>query len=113
MHAFALFGMAVLAAWILYQSGVSNNSGGADKNNRYLADYKHSSVAGASQGHLNMDCYLDLVLMSKMYPQNAELIYQADKYGHHPHEAVVKNKESVSGISIHYVNEHYDEGDRY
>ena len=84
MHAFALFGMAVLAAWILYQTGVSNNSGGADKNNRYLADYKHSSVAGASQGHLNMDCYLDLVLMSKMYPQNAELIYQADKYGHHP-----------------------------
>ncbi|MBP5412437.1 MAG: phosphoribosylglycinamide formyltransferase [Bacteroidales bacterium] len=32
-------------------------------------------------------------------------------YGHHVHEAVVKNKESVSGISIHYVNEHYDEGD--
>jgi phosphoribosylglycinamide formyltransferase-1 len=31
-------------------------------------------------------------------------------YGHHVHEAVIANKELVSGISIHYVNEHYDEG---
>ena len=31
-------------------------------------------------------------------------------YGHHVHEAVVKNKEKESGITIHYVNEHYDEG---
>jgi len=32
-------------------------------------------------------------------------------YGHHVHEAVVANHETESGISIHYVNEHYDEGD--
>ncbi|OED38824.1 phosphoribosylglycinamide formyltransferase [Flavobacteriaceae bacterium (ex Bugula neritina AB1)] len=31
-------------------------------------------------------------------------------YGHRVHEAVVKNKEKESGITIHYVNEHYDEG---
>ncbi len=31
-------------------------------------------------------------------------------YGHHVHEAVVANKEKESGITIHYVNEHYDEG---
>ena len=31
-------------------------------------------------------------------------------YGHHVHEAVIKNKEPKSGITIHYVNEHYDEG---
>lgn len=31
-------------------------------------------------------------------------------YGHHVHEAVIKNKETESGISIHYVNEQYDEG---
>lgn len=31
-------------------------------------------------------------------------------YGAHVHEAVVANKESESGITIHYVNEHYDEG---
>ena len=31
-------------------------------------------------------------------------------YGMHVHEAVVENKETESGITIHYVNEHYDEG---
>ena len=31
-------------------------------------------------------------------------------YGMHVHEAVVKNKESETGITIHYVNENYDEG---
>ncbi len=31
-------------------------------------------------------------------------------WGHHVHEAVVANKESHSGITIHYVNEKYDEG---
>ncbi|WP_109302129.1 phosphoribosylglycinamide formyltransferase [Aquimarina sp. AU474] len=31
-------------------------------------------------------------------------------YGNHVHEAVVRNKEKESGITIHYVNEHYDEG---
>ena len=31
-------------------------------------------------------------------------------YGMHVHEAVISNKEKESGISIHYVNERYDEG---
>ena len=31
-------------------------------------------------------------------------------YGMRVHEAVVANKESETGITIHYVNEHYDEG---
>ena len=31
-------------------------------------------------------------------------------YGMHVHNAVVENKEVESGITIHYVNEHYDEG---
>lgn len=32
-------------------------------------------------------------------------------YGHHVHEAVIAAGEKSSGITIHYVNEHYDEGD--
>lgn len=32
-------------------------------------------------------------------------------YGHHVHEAVIAAKEPKSGITIHYVNEHYDEGE--
>jgi phosphoribosylglycinamide formyltransferase-1 len=31
-------------------------------------------------------------------------------YGHHVHEAVLKNQEKESGITIHLVNENYDEG---
>jgi phosphoribosylglycinamide formyltransferase-1 len=31
-------------------------------------------------------------------------------YGAHVHKAVVANSEKESGITIHYVNEHYDEG---
>jgi phosphoribosylglycinamide formyltransferase-1 len=31
-------------------------------------------------------------------------------YGHHVHEAVVAAHEKESGITIHYVNENYDEG---
>ncbi len=31
-------------------------------------------------------------------------------YGHHVHEAIVANHETETGITIHYVNENYDEG---
>ncbi|WP_111706924.1 phosphoribosylglycinamide formyltransferase [Lutibacter citreus] len=31
-------------------------------------------------------------------------------YGMHVHDAVVENKEKESGITIHFVNENYDEG---
>ncbi len=32
-------------------------------------------------------------------------------YGMHVHEAVVENEEEETGITIHYVNEDYDEGE--
>ena len=31
-------------------------------------------------------------------------------YGMHVHQAVKENRETMSGISIHYVNQFYDEG---
>ena len=31
-------------------------------------------------------------------------------YGRHVHEAVIRNGDKESGISIHFVNEKYDEG---
>lgn len=31
-------------------------------------------------------------------------------YGMHVHRAIIENKETETGISIHFVNEHYDEG---
>jgi len=32
-------------------------------------------------------------------------------YGMNVHRAILENKETETGISIHYVDEHYDEGD--
>lgn len=32
-------------------------------------------------------------------------------YGMHVHKVVLENKEKETGITIHYVNEHYDEGE--
>ena len=31
-------------------------------------------------------------------------------YGKHVHKAVIENKETISGITIHYVNNKYDDG---
>lgn len=36
----------------------------------------------------------------------------AGMYGHFVHQAVVKNGEKKSGVTIHYVNENYDEGEK-
>lgn len=52
------------------------------------------------------------------YPQRIVNIHPAllpkyggkGMYGMHVHRAVIANKEKESGITIHYVNEHYDEG---
>lgn len=32
-------------------------------------------------------------------------------YGHHVHEAVKESNETETGISIHWVNQHFDEGE--
>ncbi|MGE4455626.1 MAG: phosphoribosylglycinamide formyltransferase [Arcobacteraceae bacterium] len=32
-------------------------------------------------------------------------------YGRYVHEAVIANKENSSGVTIHFVNSHYDEGE--
>ncbi|MFA6197407.1 MAG: formyltransferase family protein [Sulfurimonas sp.] len=34
----------------------------------------------------------------------------AGMYGRFVHEAIIKNKEAISGVTIHEVNENYDEG---
>ncbi len=57
--------------------------------------------------------------MVRAFPQRIINIHQAllpkyggkGMYGHHVHEAVIAAKEKESGITIHYVNERYDEGE--
>lgn len=55
----------------------------------------------------------------RAYPQRIINIHPAllpkfggkGMYGHHVHEAVIAAGEKESGITIHYVNERYDEGE--
>ena len=55
----------------------------------------------------------------KAFPQRIVNIHPAllpkyggkGMFGSHVHEAVIAAKEKESGITIHYVNEHYDEGE--
>lgn len=58
------------------------------------------------------------VTLIRAYPQHIINIHPAllpgyggkGMYGHFVHEAVITNKETESGISIHYVDELYDHG---
>lgn len=57
--------------------------------------------------------YLATAFTKKMVNIHPALLPQyggKGMYGHHVHEAVFANKEKESGITIHYVNEQYDEG---
>ena len=44
------------------------------------------------------------------HPALLPLYGGAGMYGRFVHEAVIKNKEKISGVTIHEVNENYDEG---
>lgn len=44
------------------------------------------------------------------HPSLLPLYGGAGMYGRFVHEAVIKNKDKISGVTIHEVNENYDEG---
>lgn len=86
IHLFACVGLAMVGAWGLYKLGVTNNAGGIDKNNRYLADYsQHATEVDSSEFFVeSMENYLNLAILSKSYPLNAHLIYEAGKESDDP-----------------------------
>lgn len=83
---FALAGGAIIGAWGIYQLGFTNNKGGVDENNRYLADYKtQDNLTDSSKiFEENIKNYLNLVALSKIYPTNAHLILDAARYNDRP-----------------------------
>ena len=89
------------------------------------AQLKDGSVLRELQGQ-----HVDLIVLAgfmrlipaemvRAFPQHIINIHPAllpkfggkGMYGHHVHEAVIASKETESGITIHYVNERYDEGE--
>lgn len=89
------------------------------------AELKDGTVQRELQGqHIDLAVlagFMRLIPASlvKAFPQRIVNIHPAllpkyggkGMYGHHVHEAVVAAKEKESGITIHYVNERYDEGE--
>lgn len=83
---FAMAGAGMLGAYGLYQLGITNNKGGVDENNRYLASYSEGNKMADSSKIFeeNMKSYLNLVALSKIYPTNAHLIVDAGRYSERP-----------------------------
>ena len=81
LHLLALFALGMIAAWGIYKLGLTNDKGGIDPNNRYLANYKEmgnltdSSKIYAAQ----LQNYIQLAVLNQFYPTNAHLIYEADR----------------------------------
>lgn len=86
VHLFAIAGFAIIGAWGFYQLGFTKNKGGVDENNRYLADYKASTNKQDSVKFFeeNIQNYLNLAAISKIYPKNAHLILEASRYNDRP-----------------------------
>lgn len=79
VHCFALASLLIFGAWGFYQLGFTNDKGGVDSNNRYLANYKDTTVQQDSAQRFAhaMQNYLDLAVLSKYYPENARLFLEA------------------------------------
>ena len=81
----------------------------------------HDRLAEAHINYIVLAGFLLMVpaTLIKAYPNRIINIHPAllpkyggrGMYGHFVHEAVVHAKETESGISIHFVNERYDEGE--
>lgn len=81
VHCFAFAAILIFGAWAFFQLGFTNNKGGVDSNNRYLANYQDSTLNldSAQQFSHSMQNYLNLAVLSKYYPENARLIMEATR----------------------------------
>ena len=81
IHLLALFAIGIFAAWGIYRLGLTNDEGGVDPNNRYLADYKAlEGLTDSSKIYsAQLQNYIKLSVLNQFFPTNAHLIYDADR----------------------------------
>lgn len=86
LHLFALVGAGILGAWAFFELGFTKNSGGTDKNNRYLTESQKyiSQNDTVSSQEQTLDDYRSLSLFRNFYPKNADLIFNAAQYSDRP-----------------------------
>ena len=78
LYGFAIAGFLIIGAWAAYQLGLSNNSGGVDKNNRYLSQVSEMKKRKTTEQNPQqiLDNCLKLAAIAKCYPLNARLILE-------------------------------------
>ncbi|MBO4645600.1 MAG: hypothetical protein J5642_03690 [Bacteroidales bacterium] len=86
VHLFAIFGCGMMAAWGIYKLGLTNDEGGVDPHNRYLANYQQREglVDSSKIYEANLENYVRLAALNKVFPTNAHLIYEASQQGNNP-----------------------------
>lgn len=86
VHLFALFGIGMIAAWGIYKLGLTNENGGVDPNNRYLANYQSmGKITDSSKIYsANLQNYINLAILNRVFPTNAHLIYEACREDSNP-----------------------------
>lgn len=87
---FALAGMAIIGAWGIYKLGLTNDRGTIDRNHRYMLsvsemkDLRDSVLTEQQMQEQWMSQYAKLVVLSKFYPVNAQLITRAAQCSNDP-----------------------------
>lgn len=81
VHLLALFALGIIVAWGIYKLGFTNDNGGVDPNNRYMADYKEmGNLTDSSKIYsAQLQNYIQLAVLNQFFPTNAHLIYEADR----------------------------------
>lgn len=83
LYGFALAGMAIIGAWGIYQLGWTKNKGAIDQNNRYLAQVSEIGAQNKKAKKIDhqklSEEFIKLAAITKLYPQNADMIMQAIK----------------------------------
>ena len=92
-----------------------------DRNTFYQSNYTIEQLKGAKIDLIVLAGFLWMIpeALIKEFPNKIVNIHPAllpkfggqGMYGIKVHQAVIEANEQQSGISIHYVNEHYDEGE--
>ena len=107
--AFAAAGAAIIGAWGLYQTGITNNRGAVDKNYRYLmsvSELDNLKEASLTQAEIDEQWALQygrLAALGRYYPENARLILQAAQHSADP--LVVDRMVAAAGL---YMDDHAD-----
>ena len=101
---FAAAGFAIIAAWALYQLGVTNNKGAVDKNNRYLMSVAEienmpsSTLTTEQTNALWSITMARLAAFGRYYPVNARLILRAALAADNP--LLVERMVAATGVYI-------------